>query len=86
MQDDWPEWLSLAEFIGNNTNFETTTVILFFANKRFYLGIGFEPAKPPPINTREVDANFFAISIEEIQEILCDNMLFAQADLDCHWN
>ena len=46
----------------------------------------FEPAKPPPSNIREVNANAFAMQIEEIQEILQDNMLIAQANYECHTN
>lgn len=42
--------------------------------------MSFEPAKSPPRNIREVNANSIAIEIEEIYEILQDNMLLTQAD------
>ena len=48
--------------------------------------MGFEPAKPPSSNIREVNADAFATQIEEIQKILWDNMLIAQADYKCHTN
>ena len=48
--------------------------------------MGFEPAKPPPSNIIEVNADAFATQIEEIQEILRDNMLIAQADHERHAN
>ena len=48
--------------------------------------MGFKPAKPPPSNIREVNANAFAMRMEEIQEILQDNMLIAQADYERHAN
>ena len=54
----------------------------FFANKGFYSRMGFEPAEPPPSNIREVNADAFAMRMEEIQEILRDNMFIAQADHD----
>ena len=42
----------------------------FFANKRFYPCIGFEPAESPPSNIKEINADAFATQMEEIQEIL----------------
>jgi transposase InsO family protein len=35
LQDDWAEWLPLAEFAANNQGSETTGSSPFFANKRF---------------------------------------------------
>ena len=48
--------------------------------------MGFEPVKPPPSNIRKVNADAFATQIEEIQKILRDNMLIAQADHKRHAN
>ena len=48
--------------------------------------MGFESTKPPPSNIRKVNADAFTIQIEEIQKILQDNMLIAQADYECHAN
>ena len=48
--------------------------------------MGFEPAKPPPSNIGEVNANAFAIQMEEIQKILQDNMLMVQATHKHHTN
>ncbi len=86
LQDDWPDWLLLAEFTGNNTNSETTKVSPFFANKGFHPRMGFEPAETPPSNIKKVNADAFATRIEEIQKILQDNILIAQADHECHAN
>ena len=44
----------------------TTKVSSFFANKRFYPCMDFEPAKPPPGNIREINIDTFAMQIEEI--------------------
>ena len=48
--------------------------------------MSFKPAEPPSNNIREVNADAFATQIEEIQEILQDNMLIAQANHERHAN
>jgi hypothetical protein len=35
LQDDWSEWLPLAEFATNNQALETTGLSLFFTNQGF---------------------------------------------------
>ena len=77
LQDDWPDWLPLAEFTGNNTKSENTKVSPFFANKEFQTCMGFKPVKPLPSNIKKVNANVFATWMEEIHKILQDNMLIA---------
>ena len=52
-QDDWVDWLPLAEFAGNNMISETTGVSPFFANYGFNPRMGVEPTKPPPPNISE---------------------------------
>lgn len=37
LQNNWPDWLLLAEIVGNNTQFKITKVITFFINKEFHL-------------------------------------------------
>lgn len=66
LQDNWPNWLPLVKFVGNNTKSKITKVTPFFANKKFYPQIGFEPAEPLPSNIQEINADFFAIRIDEI--------------------
>ena len=39
--------------------------------------MSFEPAKPPPSNIRKVNANAFAMRMEEIQKILQNNIFIA---------
>ena len=86
LQDNWPDWLPLAKFIGNNTKSKTTKMSSFFANKGFHPCMSFEPAEPPPNNIKEVNVDVFATRIEEIQIIIRDNMLIAQADHERHAN
>jgi RNase H-like domain found in reverse transcriptase/Reverse transcriptase (RNA-dependent DNA polymerase)/Integrase zinc binding domain len=49
-QDDWVQWLPLAEFAANNVTSETTGVSPFFANYGFNPRLGTEPTKPCPPN------------------------------------
>lgn len=46
-QDDWVDWLPLAEFAGNNAVSESTGLSPFFANYGFHPRMGIEPASPP---------------------------------------
>jgi hypothetical protein len=45
-QDDWVQWLPLAEFAMNNVTSETTGVSPFFANYGFHPKLGVEPSQP----------------------------------------
>jgi hypothetical protein len=49
-QDDWVDWLPLAEFATNNAVSETTGVSPFFANYGFNPRLGTEPSQPVPPN------------------------------------
>jgi hypothetical protein len=49
-QDDWVDWLPLAEFATNNVVSETTGVSPFFANYGFNPRLGIEPTGPCPPN------------------------------------
>jgi len=62
-QDDWVDWLPLAEFAGNNTVSETTGTSPFFANYGFHPRMGVEPAGPcPPHLSNEQRREFFRAS------------------------
>jgi hypothetical protein len=45
-QNDWVDWLPLAEFALNNAVSETTGFFPFFANYGFNSKLGFEPRPP----------------------------------------
>ena len=47
-QDDWVDWLPLAEFATNNQVNETTGISPFFANYGYNPCLGIEPAGPCP--------------------------------------
>lgn len=52
-QDDWVDWLPLAEFAMNNQVNETTGISPFFANYGFNPRLGIEPPAPRPPNMTE---------------------------------
>ena len=81
-QDDWIRWLPLAEFVGNNTVSSTTKVSPFFANKGFHPRMGFEALDNSTVNDKELAADEFATRMEELQEVLRNQMLLAQANYE----
>jgi transposase InsO family protein len=46
LQDDWAQWLPLAEFAINNATNESIKTSLFFANYGFHPRLGFELVTP----------------------------------------
>lgn len=59
-QDDWVDWLPLAEFAGNNVASETTGASPFFINYGFHPRMGVEPMKPcPPELSESQRVEFF---------------------------
>jgi hypothetical protein len=58
-QDDWVQWLPLAEFAANNVTSETTGVSPFFANYGFNPRLGTEPTKPCPPNLSQTQKRQF---------------------------
>lgn len=79
LQDDWSEWLPLAEFAANSARSETTRVSPFFANYGFHPRMGFEPVLPTSPPAR--DAEEFAHRMELITEFVRAEITSAQA---CH--
>ena len=43
LQDDWVQWLPLAEFTQNNSQSDSSGISLFFANKGFYPQLSITP-------------------------------------------
>lgn len=78
LQDDWYEWLPLAEFAMNQAQSETTRTSPFFTNYGFHPRMGFEPvATEQKPATR--DANEFALTMKAIVSHLRSEMTAAQA-------
>lgn len=78
LQDDWAEWLPLAEFAANSTRSEATKVSPFFANYGFHPRMGFEPVQP--VNRPAArDAKEFAQRMQNIIDYVRSEILAAQA-------
>jgi hypothetical protein len=78
LQDDWVDWLPLAEFSANSLRSETTGITPFFANYGFHPRLGIEPHEVPdtPAARR---ADTFADHMSTILEFLREQTLLAQA-------
>jgi hypothetical protein len=83
LQDDWSDWCPMAEFAGNNTASETTGVSPFLANYGQHPRMGFEPptdkTRPAPQQLQAEEATRFAARMKDLQTLLREEMLWAQA-------
>jgi hypothetical protein len=83
LQDDWYDWLPLAEFTGNNSTSETTGVTPFLANSGQHPRMGYELstgiARPHYQRSQALDANVFIDKMKEIEAHLQEEMSWAQA-------
>lgn len=83
-QDDWDEWLPLAEFAARNVVSESTGLSPFFANAGFHPRMSFDPPRPTPttaskaLQARNQEGNDFVEKMKEITDLLRTNMLSAQ--------
>jgi hypothetical protein len=78
MQDDWSDWLPLAEFAANSMFSETTGLSLFFANYSFHPRLGVEPIEPVDMPAAR-QASVFANQMSAIQDHLREQTTLAQA-------
>jgi Chromo (CHRromatin Organisation MOdifier) domain len=90
MQDDWLDWLPMAEFVYNNTMSETTRVSPFLADSGQHPRMGFEPPTNMPrphyqtLQARE--ANKFVKNMSDLEEYLKSEMKWAQAVYESNTN
>jgi hypothetical protein len=78
LQDDWVEWLPLAEFASNSARSETTQATPFLANYGFHPRMGFEPIQPANKPGAQ-DAEDFSNHMQRIMEYVHSEMKYAQA-------
>ena len=85
-QDDWPDWLPIAEFSANNHAWSTTNVSPFFANYGFHPRMGIEPLPETSLQLvsqrarlQIEDADRFAEKMKQLHEFLREEMTYAQA-------
>jgi hypothetical protein len=78
-QDDWANWLPMAEFVANNSRNETTGTSPFLANSGQHPRMGFEP---PTVSQRQptlVNVDTFVSNMDELNQFLREEMAWAQA-------
>ena len=88
MQDDWSEWLPIAEFSANNSPSSTTKLSPFFANYGYHPRMSFDPAPKAPATryayqeAHRRDAADIAARMERIWQFCADHMALAQAEME----
>ena len=91
-QEDWEDWLPLAEYAANNAVSSSTGVSPFFANKGFHPKMSFGPPRPISssastyLREQNSQANDFVQKMEEILDILRTNLRAAQAKYEASAN
>jgi len=73
-QDNWSKLPPLAEFAYNNAPSATTSVSLFFANKRYHLNITVHPER----DIASSRARDFTVDLDELQSTLKTEISVAQ--------
>ena len=76
-QDDWAQWIPMAEFMGNNQASETTGMSPFFANYGFNLRMDFLESEY--VENENLDAVAFTKAMTELHEHLRSEIGYAQA-------
>jgi hypothetical protein len=83
MQNDWVNWLPMAEFAANNHVSETTKMTPFFANYGHHPRMNFfEPPQADSVGPARFDANNadeFAKQMESLHQTLREEIIWAQA-------
>jgi hypothetical protein len=86
-QDDWVDWLWMAEFVANNSVSATTGVTPFFANRGVHprmADVDFTLSLMPPVASfgpRKIDeqaAQEFALEVTKLHQQLRQEMACAQ--------
>jgi hypothetical protein len=85
LQDDWAQWLPLAEFALNNAVNESTQTTPFFANYGYHPRLGFEPVEPGG-RPAALDAEDLALKLKTIHEYLRSEICLAQAQQEKYAN
>jgi transposase InsO family protein len=87
-QDDWSQWLAMAEFAANNAPSATTKVSPFFANLGYYPRLSFDikPEVKPPRNAKEAIDRETAVQrateLKDLWAMLQDEIGLAQTRME----
>jgi len=79
-QDNWVEFLPLAELGCNNVIHTSMRMSPFLANYHYHLVMHFKAPKQPFSLNSEIEADTFAAGLEETDQTLHNNMKDAQAN------
>jgi RNase H-like domain found in reverse transcriptase/Reverse transcriptase (RNA-dependent DNA polymerase)/Integrase zinc binding domain/Chromo (CHRromatin Organisation MOdifier) domain len=86
LQDDWADWLALAEFTANNWTSESTKMTPFQADLGYHPRTGLEPQSVAPstvlsrrLQLEDAAAEAFVTRLSEIEKTLRANLTEAQA-------
>jgi hypothetical protein len=83
LQDDWVEWLPMAEFTANNSVSETTGATPFLANSGQHPCMGFKPPselpRPAYQQPQVQQVNQFVDNMAKLTQFLKDEMTWSQA-------
>jgi hypothetical protein len=79
LQDDWSEWLPLAEFAANSATSESTGISPFFVTYGFHPRMGFEPIEPDNSRPAIRDSEQFAQKMKDISEHVRSELIASQA-------
>jgi hypothetical protein len=83
LQDDWVDWLPMAEFAANNARNETTGTSPFLANYGQHPRMGFEPPiatdVSAPRQPHVLEVERFVADMNQLNDFLRDEMAWAQA-------
>jgi len=79
LQEDWEDYLPLAEFAANNHVSESTGLSPFFVNYGYHPRFTFPPSSSPPTSNEELLADQNLARLSEIQDLCRSEMLRAQA-------
>jgi hypothetical protein len=78
-QEDWADWLSLAEFVGNSGYSEPIKTTPFIANYGYNLRLGFEPIFTIEHHPQALNADLLTKRMEEIHQQIRTDIAEAQA-------
>jgi hypothetical protein len=76
-QENWVEFLPLAEFAYNNSIHHSTLMTSFWANNNYHPTMQFKPLKDHKLRS-QVQADSWMAGVEETHPILRENIIEAQ--------
>lgn len=90
MQDDWTNWLPIAEFADNNLESSSTKLTPFYANKGYHPRMNFSPDSTKYASTRErlqaAKAEDISNKMDEVLEHMKENLRVSRTSMETFAN